>query len=115
MQHEPDAFDLGRDLFEQLKPFSAHSWRVPIGEPREVAVGPRIVADKTGTDRIANKYKNDWCGADFRLNNRRHQIRVGDKEVRCEAHQLHEHGAYPAGNRRRKANINADIASFLAT
>src|SRR5215475_8638007 len=93
--------------------FSADRRRVPIGEPCEVAVGTRIVADKTGTDRIANKYENYWYGADFLLNNRRHQISVGDQHVRCEAHQPPEHGACPAGIGRRKTNINADIAPFL--
>ncbi len=115
MHHEADAFDLGRGLLEQLQPFPTHRRRVPIGEPRQVAVGTRIVADKTGTDGIANKYENNWYGADFRLNNRRHQIGVGDQDVRCEAHQLHDDGACLAGISRRKANIDVDIAPFLPT
>jgi hypothetical protein len=65
MHHEPDAFDLGRDLLEQFQPLSAHRRRIPIGEPSEIAVGARVVADKAGTDRITNKYENNWYSADF--------------------------------------------------
>ena len=72
-------------------------------------------ADKTGTQRIAHAYKNNRQGADFRLNNRCHQISIGDQHVRCEAHQLQKGGAYPASVRPGKANINADIAPFLPT
>src|SRR5262249_8766975 len=56
IDHEPDAFDLGRDLLEQLQPFSAHR-HVPVCEPREVAVGTGLVVDKTRTDRIADACK----------------------------------------------------------
>src|SRR5262249_38456846 len=55
MPHEPDTLDMRRDLLEQLQPFSAHCWRVPICEPSEVVVGPRIVADKTGADGITDR------------------------------------------------------------
>jgi hypothetical protein len=65
MHHKPDAFDFGRDLLEERQPFSANR-TLPIGKPREVAVGTRFVADKTGTNRIADAYENNRYGANFR-------------------------------------------------
>ena len=53
MHHVPDALNRRHDLLEKLQPFSAHR-ALPIGEPREVGVGTRLVADKTGTNRISN-------------------------------------------------------------
>src|SRR5215831_17123618 len=114
IDQESDAFDLGRDLFEQLQPFSAHR-HVPVCEPREVAVGTRLVVDKTGTDRIADACKNNRQSADFRLNNLRHQISVGDQHVRCQADQFHKDGACSTGIRAGKTNINADIAAIVPT
>jgi len=97
------------------------------GSLEKIMLGKRIVcsailmlacslgADKTGTQRIAHAYKNNRQGADFRLNNRRHQVSIGDPHVWCEAHQFHKGGAYPAGIRARKTNVNADVAPFLPT
>src|SRR5262245_3604488 len=112
MHHDPDAFDFGRDLLEKPNPFSGNR-TLPIGESCEVAVGTRFVANKTGTDRIADAYENNRYSADFSLNNRRHQISIGDQHVWCETHQLRNSGSCPAGVRRRKANVNADIAPFV--
>src|SRR5262245_5225885 len=114
IHHDPDAFDLGRDLLEEPKPFSGNR-TLPIGEPREVGVGTRFVANKTGLDRIADAYENNRYSADFRLNNRRHQISVRDQHVWCQIHQLHKGGAHLVGVRRREVNINADIAPFVPT
>jgi hypothetical protein len=72
---------LGRNFLEQLQPFSANR-TLPIGEASEVAIGTRFVANKTRTDWIADAYENNRDGADFRLNNRRHQVGVGDQHVR---------------------------------
>src|SRR5262249_61035786 len=114
IESELGALDPGRPLLEQLNLFSAHR-HLPIGNPREVAGWARLVAEITGTDRIADRYENNRYSADFRLNSRRHQVGVGDQHIRCEAHQLHEGRAYPAGIREGKASINADIAPFLPT
>src|SRR5262249_57477013 len=105
MHQDPDAFDLGSDLFEQPQPFFDQR-RLPIGEPGDVAGGARFVIDKTGTDWITDTYENIRYGADFRLNNPRHQIGIGDQQVRCEAHQLRENGAYSAGIPPGKPDIN---------
>src|SRR5262249_15896473 len=69
--HVPDSIDFGPALPEKLQPFSSHR-AFPIGEPREVGIGTRLVVDKTGTDRIGDSYENNWDDADFRLNNGRH-------------------------------------------
>src|SRR5262245_20755429 len=114
MHQEPTAFNLRRDLLQQYQPFSAHR-RLPVGEPRVVAVWVRFVADKTGTDWIADTYENNRYSSDFRLSNCRHQVGVGDQNVRREAHQLHEGGAYRAGIPAGKPGINADVARFLPT
>jgi hypothetical protein len=105
---------LGSNLFQQLQPLFAQR-RSPIGEPREVTGGAGFVTDKAGTDRIADTYENNRYGADFRLNNRRHQVGVSDQRVRSETHQLREDSAYPAGIRRGKVDIDEDIAPFLPT
>ena len=75
----------------------------------------RLVVDKTGTDRIADACKNNRQSADFRLNNLRHQISIGDQHVRCQADQFHKDGACSTGIRAGKANINADIAALVPT
>src|SRR6516162_3474385 len=60
--HEPDAFDIGRNLLKKLQPFSADR-TVPVGESCEVAIGTRFVVNITGADRIPHAYENSvWCG-----------------------------------------------------
>src|SRR5215831_2262615 len=59
--------------------------------------------------------KNNRQSADFRLNNLRHQISIGDQHVRCQADQFHKDGACSTGIRAGKANINEDIAALVPT
>src|SRR6516225_3848814 len=92
--HEPDAFDIGRNLLKKLQPFSADR-TVPVGESCEVAIGTRFVVNITGADRIPHAYENNRCGADFRPNNGGHEVGVGDQHVRCEARQLHKGWSAP--------------------
>src|SRR6516165_7759403 len=62
LHHEPDAFDIGRNLLKKLQPFSADR-TVPVGESGEVAVGTRFVVNITRADRIPHAYENSvWCG-----------------------------------------------------
>src|SRR5262249_35104667 len=114
LHHEPDAFNIGRNLLKKLQPFSANR-AVPVGEACEVTIRARFVVNVTAADRIAHAYENNRCGADFRPNNGRHEVGVGDQHVRCETRQLSKGGAYPVSVRCRKANIDVDIAPIVPT
>src|SRR6516165_10430914 len=114
LHHEPDAFDIGRNLLKKLQPFSADR-TVPVGKSCEVAIGTRFVVNVTGADRIAHAYENNRYGVDFRPNNARDEVGVGDQHVRCEPHQLPKVVAHPVSVRPWKAYIDADIAPFVPT
>ena len=66
-----------------------------LANPVRLPLGRASLLTKPDTDRIADKYENNWYGADFRLNNRRDKIGVGDQHVRCKAHQVHEQRRVP--------------------
>jgi hypothetical protein len=100
----------GRDLFEQLQPFSAHS--VFGGhKPSDIAAGPRQAFNEAATDRITSHREHDRHGAG-RLQQRPHsRSAVGQDDVGRERNQFRRVPANVVSIRASPAGVDPHVAA----
>jgi hypothetical protein len=101
----------GRDLFEQLQPFSAHAVFVN-RESSRVAARPRQADDESGADRIDDLHEHDRHGAG-RLQQRRRGYGASSshEDVRRERGQFRRVSANVVGVGRGPASVDPHIAT----
>ena len=78
---------LGRELFQQLEPFSAHR-RFDIGEAGGVAAGPGEACGELLAERIGRRDENDRDRAGLGKQGSDRSRAPGEEHVRLQAHQL---------------------------
>src|SRR5215510_12348149 len=101
---------VGRDLFEQLQPFTAHSVFL-ICEPGRVAAGTCQAFNEAGPNRIRGQRKHDRYGAS-RLQQRRYDRAPSSQDdVRRERDQFRRVSAKEFGIARAPTILDPDVAA----
>jgi hypothetical protein len=86
----------GRDLFEQIQPFSAHAVFIR-SKTRGVAARPRQTIDEAGADRIGDSCEHDRHGAGRLQHQPKRRGAAGQDDVRRERDQFRRVGACAVG------------------